>query len=997
MPADSEGPTERAVPLRLVPSDGAPSHNLPPRLTSFVGREREIEEIRRLFDTTRLLSLVGAGGAGKTRLAMEFAGSAWGDFPDGAWLVELAPLIEGSLVVPAIADVFQLRELPGVQLFDSVVGHLADRRLCIVLDNCEHLIESCADAAQRIVGACPQIRILATSREPLRVPGEVVLRVPPLGAPDPAGPIDPRSLDTFDAVRLFTERAGAAVPGWKVTPENARHVALLCAHLDGLPLAIELAASRVGLFPVSTIVERLNDRFRLLVGGNRTAPSRQQTLSATLDWSYDLLDEGERTLLRALSVFVGGIALDAAEGVCAEGEAEDARVLSLLGQLVDKSLAILDDGSSGPRYRLLETVREYGQERLADSGEREVVEGRHAEWFGELADRGVRALPRPDRGPWLARLELEHDNIRIALERSLSSDPRGALRIGSVMWQYWLWRASLAEGRRWLELALERAPARTGLRAEALLGTAVLIFRSGNPTEGMRLAEQALEIYRELGDIRSTCRTLNSMAPPAYAQDDLGGAEGFYRASLEAAGAGYEPGRASALQGLGVIRWYRGDRDQGEDLLQQSLRLFRSVGDPSELAPPLLDLGEVLVPEPVTGTLRMTFQETFSSFQDVPCPTAVGYVLGNLGMIARGEHDLARARASLEEALSVFEDLGDDRAIGHALGRLGNLATAEGDHRRARALLERSVEIRRKIGDARGMSLAESNLGALAIAEGDLEAAATILERTAEIFRRRGDRWGYAGTLGNQSSLALARGDRAEARRSLERSLVTIDEIGIARWRGWALVQLGALARIADDEERAEAQVREALEIFRRVEDVRGVEHALAFLSRSTQRGLATVLFMDIVGSTERATDLGDRAWKQLLGDFLEMVRSKLDDFGGTEIDTAGDGFLAVFDAPGQAVAGAAAIGRAAGQMGIALRAGIHAGEIERDRNSVRGIAIHIGARVCSLAAPDEVLVTRTIRDLLLGSGIDLEERGTHPLKGVQGDWELYAVVNNGG
>jgi predicted ATPase len=350
-------------------------------------------------------------------------------------------------VVPAVADVFEIREQQGVPLFDSVVGHLVDRRMLIVLDNCEHLVEACAEVVERILSSCPEIQILATSREPLHVPGEVVLRVPPLTLPEPGEPTDPHALEAFDAVRLFTDRARAAAPGFAVTTENAEHVAQLCYHLDGLPLAIELAASRVGLFPVATIVERLNDRFQLLVGGNRTALSRQQTLHATLDWSYNLLDEDERGLVRGLSMFVGGIALDAAEGICGSGRG-GADVMSLLGQLVDKSLVILDSSDGEPRYRLLETVREYGQERLAESGEGNEVEGRHADWFHQLGERGVEALPRPDRGSWLARLELEHDNIRVALERSLVADPERALRIAGAMWHFWLWRGYLAEGRR---------------------------------------------------------------------------------------------------------------------------------------------------------------------------------------------------------------------------------------------------------------------------------------------------------------------------------------------------------------------------------------------------------------------------------------------------------------------------------------------------------------------------------------------------------------------
>jgi class 3 adenylate cyclase len=793
-------------------------------------------------------------------------------------------------------------------------------------------------------------------------------------------------------VRLFTERARAVSQSFGLTQENVQDVVTLCFHLDGMPLAIELAASRVALFPVTTILERLNDRFRLLVGGSRTALSRQQTLQATLDWSYNLLDEEERTLLRSLSLFVGGIALDAAEGICG-GEDGVHNVLGLLGQLVEKSLVALDEAGGEPRYRLLETVRAYGLEQIGESAEREAVEARHAEWFLELATRAEEALPRPDRTAWLARLDVEHDNIRAALDRSLLSHPERALRIAGSMWHFWLWRAHLAEGRRWLDLALARAPGRSALQGTALLGSAVLTVRSGRPQEGIALAEQSLEIYRDLGDKRSSCRVLHTIAPSAWSLDDAAGAERVYRESLALAEeADFGPGRAAAMEGLGIIRWSRGHRQEAEALLQESLALFRSLVDSPELAPTALQVGEFLVPEPETAGVRLVFEEAFSMFQDVPCRAAVGYVLSNLGMIARVEGDHKAARSYMEEALSVFETMADERAIGHTLGRLGNLATAEGDYERARELLERSLEVRRGIRDWLGVTLSESNLGNLAIAEGDYERAGTLLERSADAFRRRGNRWGFSTTLGNLASLALARGDRTEARRRLEESLSVIREIGRTRWIGWALVQLAALARLEGDHDQAENHIEEALAIFRRIDDPRGIEHCLAFRSGSPHRVLATVLFADIVESTQKAVEIGDQRWRALLESFHELVGTKLTDFGGRHVDTAGDGFLAVFESPVRGITCALSIARGSRRLGVEIRAGVHTGELERVGDAVRGIAVHIGARVAAEADPGEVLVTRTVRDLVMGSGIELEDRGERALKGVPGEWSLFAV-----
>ena len=948
--------------------------------------------IRELLGTTRLLSLIGPGGTGKTRLAVESATAIAGELPDGAWLVELAPVTDPTLVVHAVAETFEVREQADVPLMDSVVAQLADQRVLLVLDNCEHLIEAAASVAERLLVECPGLRVLATSREPLHVPGEVVYRVPPLQLPETEGSDDPAHLGGFAAIRLFTERAASAAPEFALSEANARDVAQLCARLDGLPLAIELAASRVALFPVATIVERLDDRFRMLVGGSRTAPSRQQTLRAALEWSYDLLDSREQALLRWLSLFVGGIALDAAEQVCGVGD----DVIGLIAQLVEKSLVHPDETGDGARYRLLETIREYGMERIGRD-ERRDVEARHAEWFLHVAEEADRALPRPDLRHAVIRLEAEHDNIRAAVERSLASDPDRALRMAGAMWGFWLYRGFLAEGRRWLDRALAAAPGRTAAQARALLGAATLASRSGLLRDGVELAERSLAIYRDLGDVRSCCRVLHALAPPTFSRDDLPGAERIFRESLVLATANdFEAGRAAALQGLGIIRWYRGHRDEAESLLHEALDGFRSIADPSELAPPPLGVGEFVVPEPETGGVRIVFEETFALFTDLPVATYVGVVLSNLGMIARGEGDLGRARAYMEEALAVVEGLGDERSVGRALGRLASVAAAEGDHARAQELLERSLEIRRRIRDSREVTVTEANLGNLAIAQKDFERARQLLERSRETFRRRGDRWGYSATLGHLASLALAEGDRDEARRLLEQNLALTREIGRARWTAWTLTQLAALARMYGAHDRAEALIDEALTIFRQIEELRGIEHCRAFKSARPDRILATVLFTDLVGSTEKVVELGDQRWKALLHEFLESARTKIADFGGREVDAAGDGIFALFTSPTQAIPAAQAIQAAARRLGLDVRSGIHTGECEVVGDAVRGIAVHIGARVGARAEPGEVVVTRTVRDLLMGSGIGFEDRGSHALKGIDGEWDLFAVREEG-
>lgn len=804
------------------------SHNLPVQLSSFIGREREVRLIEQLLDGTRALTLTGPGGAGKTRLGIEAGATLIGSHRDGVWLVELAAVSDPALVIEAIADVFDVRQQQTDPYVDQVINFLADRQVLLVLDNCEHLVDACAVVAQTLLSACPDLKVMATSRQPLRIPGEVVFRVPSLPVPDPLSVPTPDDVESIDSVRLFVERAQAALPKFALTTENAPAVARLCHHLDGLPLAIELAASRVAVLPVTAILERLNDRFSLLVGGSRTALSRQRTLKATLDWSYNLLTEPQRRLLRLLSVFVGGAPLDGVEFVWSATSTDTEDAVGLLGDLVDHSLVALDVAATEPRYLLLETVREYGHERLIEFGESGRIETAHATWALRIAELAQAAFPAPDWQTPLARLEGEHDNVRAALDRSLSAEPDRALALAAELWEFWLWHGYLAEGRRWLGRALERSTEPTRARGRALVGLAALIIRSGETELGARRAQDALTVYRALRDDRGVCRAMQLLATAAWSADHLGGAERHYRESLELArSAGYLPGQAAALYGLAAVSWYSGERASTAALINESLDLFLAA-DEAELAPTMLDIGEILVPQPETGSVRMTFQETFVPFQGIACGVAVGYALANRGMVSRLAGDLDGARRDMGAALERFRAIGDQRAIAHGLASLGNLATAAGDYARARELLEECLEIRRRIGDSRGMGLAQGNLGNLAIVEGDLARARSLLDDSAAAFRRRGDMWGYSSALGNLASLAITTGDTGKARQWLEESLVAIRVTGRDRWAAWALIQLSAVTRLDGDPERAAALANDAVEIFRRLGDRQGEAEALA-------------------------------------------------------------------------------------------------------------------------------------------------------------------------
>ena len=498
------------LPADYPPLVTAASDNLPAELSSFVGRDAERAELARLLQGHRLITLTGSGGCGKTRLALRLARDISPEYVDGTWLVELAHVADADLVPQVIASTLGLREGPGDDLDAALVRHLRGRRTLLVLDNCEHLVSACASTAARLLGACAELTIVATSREQLSVPGEVAWRVPSLAMPDGD---DLTASAASDSVRLFMERVETVAPGFSSGPDDVAAAVDICRHLDGIPLAIELAAGRVGVLTPRQVAERLDDRFRLLSGPARAAVPRHQTLRATVDWSYDLLAEPERALLERLSVFAGGWDLEAAEVVCGGDGIEAREVLEMLGQLVVKSLVVVERRGAAARYRMLETIREYGAQRLAGGGAQAGVVRRHRDWCLLLAEEAEDRLLRGQQVSW-DRLEAEHDNLRAALKFSLE-DPGGAeaaLRLGGALGEFWDLRGNLAEGRRWLELALERSSdASLQARAKALNALGMLISHQGDYPSAHAMFEESLALARRGGDQQVVSTTLGNL------------------------------------------------------------------------------------------------------------------------------------------------------------------------------------------------------------------------------------------------------------------------------------------------------------------------------------------------------------------------------------------------------------------------------------------------------------------------------------------------------
>lgn len=677
-------------------------NNLPIQLTSFIGREREMKEVKALLKETRLLTLTGSGGCGKTRLALQVAADLLEDYPDGVWFIDLSVLTDPALVPSTVAATLGIYEKSGQPTLTALAEAMKSRTLLLILDNCEHVVGACAQLAETLLRACTAIRILATSREALGIAGEVAWRVPSLSLPQPheLASVDSLARITqYEAVRLFVERAETASSDFRVTPHNVGAIVQICRRLDGIPLAIELAAARVKVLSVEQIAARLDDRFRLLTGGSRTALPRQQTLRAMMDWSYELLNDRERMLFRRLSAFAGGFTLEAVEAVCADEQILPHEILDLLTNLVSKSLVVFEERDGEARYRLLETVRQYARDKLLETGEAARIRTLHRDWFLAFAERAEGALQGPDQALWLKRLETEHDNLRAALEWS-SNDAEIGLRLAGALWFFWYLRGYVSEGRDWLRQFLQRAEqAPSPLRAKALYGTSMLARAQDDYAQATALLEESLKLYRALKDNRGVASVLGNLGVIAFARGDYARATKLHEESLEHfRELGDRVGIASALSELGNIALYQNDIARAERLLEESLALSRAAQDDQGVALALRRLGAVLFQKGEHARAKALLQESLELYRGLGAVPGLASVLNSLGMVALSEGDVRRAEALLCESLIKYRDVGDKWHIALCLDRLARVAAAQGDWRRAAQLLGAEEALRETIG-----------------------------------------------------------------------------------------------------------------------------------------------------------------------------------------------------------------------------------------------------------------------------------------------------------
>lgn len=799
---------------RLGPDGPDRLRPLPADASSFIGRERELAELKALLGGTRLLTLVGTGGTGKTRLALELARGAAGSYPDGARLVELADIADAAFVPGAVAAALEVRALSGQSLLDVVAEFLGPRSFLLVVDNCEHLLAAAAGVVDALLRSAPRLTILTTSREPLRVPGEVVFRVPSLGVPDPERPLD--ELMRYEAVRLFVDRATAAAPEFALDEQNGADVARICLRLDGLPLALELAAGRLAALGPATIAERLGDRFRVLRTSSHVSPTRQHTLVATLDWSHDLLAPDERTLFRRLATFAGGFDLEAVESVCSEGTLDAPAIADVLARLVEKSLVATDAGSSRERrYRLLETVRLYARQRLAEAGETREFADRHARWALALAEAG-RGTPRLDR---------DAANLRLALGTLFERAPTEAMRLCVALAPFWLRRIDLDEAESRFDQALAAAPERTSLRAQALLAAAAIGFRSGDLARSRAQMEESYALASDIGDARAEWRALQFLGEFGLANDAADVARTWLERALELAQRqGFAAAEAICVHSLGIVHWIQGDLVLAEAHMARSIELFDGLADSAERIPSPVNIVEIRASQPGTRPgLRVVFQDSLQPFIEVTRDAAVGYAFANRASIARARGDVDRARELLDESAARFAMSSDETGQAAVLVRRAYLEFADHALSAARALLRDALDVRRSRGDRRGVGLALAGLGFIETTAGEYRSAERYLAEACDIFRRAGDRWGLASTLWRAADLAFARERLDEAESALEEARWVLEATGRDRWIANTLAGLADVALLRGDADRGHALLREARERYAARDDSVGV------------------------------------------------------------------------------------------------------------------------------------------------------------------------------
>lgn len=795
----------------ITPTPAGITGYLPHPVTDLVGRQEERSAVMARLRRSRLITLTGPGGIGKTRLAVAVAADAADDvetFADGVWLVALEALSEEEQVERQIASVFGWKEAPRQTPRESLTSHMRFKKLLLILDNCEHLLEASADAAKHLLRECAGVRVLATSREALGITGETVWTVPNLAVPD-TEPLPTESaalLQTLmrcESVQLFVERAQSIHKTFLMTRENARDVALLCSRLEGIPLALELAAARIGVLTPTQILSQLNTRLLdALASHARDVAPRHRTLRATLIWSFNLLPPPVQAFLEELSVFHGSWTLEAAQTVCPEAD-----VIEMLTVLWDASLITAVEDAAGLRYSMLETVRQFGAERLGSNRRAALVQARHRDYFLAIAEEAEPLMHGADQSKQSARLEAEQENLRAALTWC-GQEKEGAeagLRMAGALWEFWELRGDYSEGRAYLTAALGRpeAGARTNARATALNRAGVLASCQGDTGAVQALHTESLSIFRELGNRQGIAWSLYDLGNAAGGRGDYQAAQTYYEESLATfRELGYKRGIGASVHQLGNLASNHGDREAARLLYQEGLSIFRELGNRQGVAWSLNNLGSLARAQGNSEAARTLYEESLAAFCEIGHKRGIGWALHQLGGLVLELGDYETARTLFQESLAISRNLSDNQSIAWLLNDLGSLFREQGDYETARTLHEESLTISQALADTQSIAWSLHHMGNTAAGQGDHSTAETCYAESLAIFREMGHKIGIAWTLYYRGRMEFDQGHFQSAVKRYTESIRLLGEAGnkcgvAAGLRGLAAATAPSAARAA--------------------------------------------------------------------------------------------------------------------------------------------------------------------------------------------------------
>lgn len=727
-----------------APEPVSAPNNLRRRLTDVIGRDDELNALREDLQSYRLITLTGAGGCGKTRLALEVAWDQQAVFPHGVWVIELAAIEDPEQVPAAVLNTMGLREQPGSTPKDVLIAHARERRLLLILDNCEHLLDTVREFTRGLLESCPSVHVLASSREELGVSGEHVVPISPLPVPDVKDAESHERMTQNPAVRLFLERARTMEPNLEVTDEDRASVVEICRRLDGLPLALELAAARARVLSMRELADRLDRRLDMLKGGPRSALPRHKTLRGLIEWSYELLEDSEQRVFRRLAVFIGGWNLESAEAVCEDETIESWDVLDLLARLVEKSLIVPDGRRTGEstRFHMLETVRQYAQERLLQSEDTDRVRERHRDYFLSLAEQAAQHLTGNEHLEWLARLTPDHENLRRAMDTCVDLQHVGhGMRFAVALADYWMVRCHWEDGEKLAARALDQSdPSEpSSVRGRILAWLGVLAEKRGDYEVGRSRSQEALIIFRALKEPQGEARAINNLAILAADQGDYAQARMHYEESLALSRqVGDDALTSRLLNNLGTVAKSQGDHDAARGYLEEGLEMCRAMGR---------KLG-------------------------------VANALANLALIAKELGDLETSRSQAEEALPVYRELGNQAGVAYIFGLLADIEMQRKDYPAARRYYEESLDLRERIGDRHGVGQSLSGLGTVFQSEGDLTAARDYLLRGLAVFEEIGHVFGVAQAIWVLGCIAAQEGQSRRAIRLLATGEQFFENIG---------------------------------------------------------------------------------------------------------------------------------------------------------------------------------------------------------------------------